>query len=97
MIEEKKTKAQRDEQRRRDEQKDRRSMAVYSAIAALVVIAAVILMFWNSGILQRSMTALNINGVKYTAADLQYCYNNIYSEYANQYAFNPNASVKGQI
>ena len=99
MSEEKKarTKAERGEKRRQEEQKDRRSMALYSVIAVIVVVAAAALMFWRSGVLQRSFTALNVNGVKYTAADVQYCYSNLYSNYANQYAFDPNTSVKDQV
>lgn len=91
------SKAERDEKRRREEQKDRRSAAVYSAVAALVIVAALVLMVWNSGLLQRNLTALNINGIKYTTADVQYYYNNIYSEQAQQYLFDTSVSVKKQV
>lgn len=99
MSEEKKAqaRAERGEKRRQDEQKDRRTMAVYTIVAVVVLAAAAVLMFWRSGVLQRSVTALNLNGTKYTAVDLQYLYNNIYSNYANQYYFDPNTSVKKQI
>ena len=65
------SKAERDEKRRREEQKDHRSMAIYTVVAVVVVVAAVALMIWNSGLLQRNLTALDVNGTKYTAADLQ--------------------------
>ena len=81
--------AERDEKRRREEQKDRRSMVIYTVIAVAVVVAAAAAMFWRSGILQRSLTALDVNGTKYTAVDLQYYYNNTYSEFARSYASTP--------
>lgn len=89
--------AERDEKRRRDEQKDRRSMAVYTAVALMVAVAAVALIIWKSGLLQRNLTALDVNGTKYSAADVQYYYSSIYNSYANQYAFDPNTSVKKQM
>lgn len=91
------SKAERDEKRRREEQKDRRSVAAYSAVAVLVLVAALFLMVWNSGLLQRNLAALNINGVKYTTADVQYYYNNVYSEQARQYLFDSSVSVKKQV
>lgn len=91
------SRAERDEKRRQEEQKDRRSTAVYTAVAAVVVVAALVLMVWNSGLLQRNLTALEINGAKYSAADVQYYYSSTYNSYANQYAFDPNTSVKKQL
>jgi len=91
------TKAERDEKRRQEERKDRRSMAVYTVIGVVVVVAAIVLMVGNSGILQRSLTAKTIGGVKYSAADMQYFYNSAYNTYANNYAFDSTASVKEQI
>lgn len=89
-------KASRGEKRRQEEQKDRRAIALYSVIGIVVVVAAIVLLVWNSGLLQRNLTALNIDGTKYTAADMQYYYNSIYNSYANQYAFDPSVSVKKQ-
>lgn len=90
-------KAQRGEKRRQEEEKDRRTIALYSAVGVVVIAAALILLVWNSGLLQRNLTALNLNGTKYTAADVQYYYNNFYSTYANQYLFDPTVSVKEQV
>ncbi len=90
------TRAEREEKRRQEERRERRSMAVYSVVAVVVVIAAAALMVWNAGILQRSLTAVEINGTKYSAADMQYYYNSIYSSYANQY-FSASVSPKKQI
>lgn len=90
-------KAERDEKRRQEEQKNRRSMAIYTVVAVVVVVAAVAAMFWRSGVLQRSLTALDVNGEKYTSVDLQYYYNSIYSQQARAYAFNTDESVKKQV
>lgn len=91
------SKAERDEKRRREEQKDHRSMAIYTVVAVVVVVAAVALMVWNSGLLQRNLTALDVNGTKYTAADMQYYYSSVYSEQAQQYLFNSAQPVKKQV
>lgn len=72
-------------------------MAIYSAVAVLVVVVGLIMLVWNSGLLQRSLTALDINGSKYTAADVQYYYRNIYNQQARQYLFNSSVSVKKQV
>lgn len=89
--------AERDDKRRQEEQKDRRSMAIYTVVAAVVVVAAIAAMFWRSGILQRNVTALDVNGEKYTAADVQYYYNSAYLENAQYYRFDPSTSVKKQV
>ena len=91
------SKAERSEKRRQEEQKDRRSMAIYTVVAVVVVVAAVALMVWNSGLLQRNLTALDVNGVKYSTADVQYYYSSVYSEQAQQYLFNSTQSVKKQV
>lgn len=91
------TRAEREEKRRQEERKDRRSMVIYSVVGVVVLVAAVALLIGNSGILQRSLTALNVNGTKYTAADVQYYYSNLYTNWANRYAFNTGESVKNQV
>lgn len=72
-------------------------MAIYTVVAVVVVVAAVALMVWQSGLLQRNLTAVKINGTKYTAADVQYYYRNVYSQNAQYYVFDPNTSVKKQV
>lgn len=89
-------KAARNEKRRLEELKDSRAVALYTVIGVVVVAAAIALMVWNSGLLQRNLTALEVGGEKYSAADMQFYYNTIYTSYANQYAFNPTVSVKKQ-
>jgi len=90
-------KVQRGEKRRQEEAKERRSIVLYSVIGVLVAVAAAALIVWNSGLLQRNLTALDINGTKYTAADVQYAYNNNYSYWSRNYAFDSSKSVKDQI
>lgn len=72
-------------------------MALYTMVGAVVLVAAIALLVWNSGLLQRSMTALDVNGAKYTAADVQYYYSSIYKNYSGSYYFDPNTSVKKQV
>lgn len=98
------SRAQRDEKRRQEEQKDRRAMVLYSVIGVIVVVAAVAMIVWNSGLLQRRMTAVEINGAKYTSADVEYyytaAYNSILNTYMNQYymyPFDPSLSTKKQV
>ena len=91
------TRAERSEKRRQEEQKDRRSMMIYTVVAVVVAAAAVVMLLFNSGILHRGLTALDINGTKYSAVDVQYYYSSIYSEQANQYLFNTAQPVKKQI
>ena len=89
--------AEKAEKRRQEEQKNRRSMLIYSIIAVVVVVAAAVMMLFNSGLLQRSLTALDVNGTKYAAVDVQYYYTNLYSQYSRQYAFDSTTSVKKQV
>ncbi|MCI8304351.1 MAG: hypothetical protein HFF52_06950 [Lawsonibacter sp.] len=90
-------KAGRDDKRRQEEQKDQRTMALYTTIGVVVVVAAIALMIWNSGLLQRNLTALEVNGTKHSAVDVQYYYTTLYSRLASQYAFMPDTSLKKQV
>ena len=47
------------------------SMALYAVVGLLCVIAVVAVLVLNSGMLQRSTTALRVNGTEYSAADMQ--------------------------
>lgn len=96
--------AGREEKRRKEERADRRAMALYTAVGAVVVLAAIVLMIWTSGVLQRNLTAVEINGQKYTAADVQYYFDAAYTNALNTalsqtgtYPFDTTASTKEQI
>lgn len=98
------TKAQRHEKRRQEERANRRSMALYTLVGIVVVVAAAAMIVWNTGILQRSLTAVEVDGTKYTAADVELyfnsAYNSVVNQYINQYYMTPfdtSSSTKGQV
>ena len=64
-------------QREREEQAkaERKNMKIYAVVGAICAVAAAAVLVINSGILQRSVAAVTVNGTKYTAADMQYYYN----------------------
>lgn len=64
-------------QRQREEQAktERKNMKLYGLVGAVCAIAAAAVLVVNSGILQRSVAAVTVNGTKYTAVDMQYYYN----------------------
>jgi len=65
----------------------RRSNMLYGAIAAIFVLVAVVVLVWNSNVIQRSATALTIDGQKYSAAQVDYYYHSTYNSLRNnQYA-----------
>jgi len=66
-------------------QAERRSMRMYAAVGIIVAVLAVLLVVWNSGFIQRSATAVTVNGVKYTTADAQFYYNSTYNSILNYY------------
>lgn len=92
------------EQKRQQEAKEaHRSKILYSVVGAVCVVLAVAVFIWNSGVLPRTMTAVTINGEKYTAVDVQYYFNMTRNSVANQYKaylgmvpFNTGASTKDQ-
>ena len=55
--------------------KERKSNILYGTIGAVFVLVTAFLVIYNSGILQRSATAVTIDGENYTAADYSYYYN----------------------
>ena len=48
----------------------------------LVAVAAIV---WKSNIIQRTTTAVTINGEKYTAAEVSFYYQNAYQSFINNY------------
>ena len=59
---------------------EKKSKILYTSIAAVFVAVTIFLVVFNSGIIQRSRTALTIDGEKYTVGDLSYYY---YTSYQN--------------
>ena len=68
-------------------QQQRRANILYGSIAAAFVLVAAVLLVWNSNIIQRSSTAVTVDGVKYSAAEVSYYYNSAFNSVASgQYA-----------
>lgn len=70
-------------QREEEAKTERKNMILYGVIAAVVAVCAVAMLVFNSGLLQRSVAAVTINGNKFTAADMQYYYNMEYAAEVN--------------
>ena len=80
---------ERQRQREEEARAERKSMALYAVVGVICAIAVVFLLVVNSGILQRSVAAITVNGTKYTAADMEYYYNMQFqnaARYAQTYA-----------
>lgn len=70
------------EQKRQQEAKEaRRSTIMYTVVGVICAVLIVFLLIWNTGVIQSNATAVTANGVKYTAADVQYYYTSILSQY----------------
>ena len=69
----------------RKQKADRRSSILYAVVGVICVAAIAVTLVLNSGLIQRSMTAVTIQDTKYSAADLQYYYNVMYQN-TMQYA-----------
>jgi hypothetical protein len=65
---------------------EKRSNLLYIVVAILFVIVAVISITWKSGIVQRKATAATINGVNYSAAEVEYYYKNAYQNFMSTYS-----------
>ena len=72
---------ERKRQREEEAKAERRSMLLYGVIGTVVAVLAVAVLLLNSGLLQRNVAAVTVNGTKFTAADMQYYYN---MEYMNE-------------
>ena len=62
---------------------ERKSNILYGTVAVLFIVVAAALLVYNSGIIQRSQTAVTIDGEKYTVAETSYYYNQVCSSYAS--------------
>ena len=73
---------ERQRQREEEQRAERRSMRLYAAVAVLCAVLGVAVLVMNTGILQRTVTAVSVNGTNYSAADLEYYYNVEYQNLA---------------
>lgn len=82
--------------------KERRSNRLYAAVAIIFVLVAAALLVWNSRIIQRSSTALTIDGEKYSPAYVGYYYANALSnnvtnsDYKDYFSVDTSKSLKDQ-
>lgn len=98
---------ERQRQREEEAKADRRSMRLYAVVGVLCAVIGIGLLVMNSGILQRSMTAVSVNGTDYTAADMQYYYGmeyqnlvttaQTYAMYGMDYGFDFTVDPEDQI
>ena len=73
--------ASREQKKQQEAAEARRSAILYRIVGVVCVVLVAFLLVWNTGLIQRGATAVTINGVKYTAADVQYYYTNLASQY----------------
>lgn len=76
------TREKRDKRRKEAEKQARRSRILYITAGVVCAVLAVFALAWGSGIIQRNVPAVTINGHRFSAADVQY----YYSTYKNMYS-----------
>jgi len=69
----------------RQRKEEKRSDRLYALIAILFVIVAVVSITWKNNVIQKNATAATINGVNYSAAEVQYYYKNAYQTFVTNY------------
>ena len=62
------------EREAKEAKEQKKSRLLYGGIAVLFVIVAAAVLLYNSGIFQRSATALTVDGKDFTAAEVDYYY-----------------------
>ncbi len=81
--------------------KRRRKAILYSVLGGVAALAVIALLVWDSGVIQRNLTAYTVGGHKYTAADLDYFYYSEYNSYYNMYVsyglIDSDTSLKEQV
>lgn len=91
-------------QMEREKQKaEKRISALYRVIAVAFVLVVLCVGIWRSNIISRSATAVTIDGEKYSAAEVNFYYQNVYRSFlsSNSYfisylGLDTSASLKGQ-
>lgn len=74
-------KTAREAQQRKEE---KRTNILYGTIGVVFLIVAIIAVIWKSNIIPKTATAATINGEKYTAAEVNYYFQNYYTNWVNQ-------------
>ncbi len=84
--------------------KQRKSTITYAVVAAALVVFFIFIFVFNSALPSRAMTAVTINGVDYSVAQLNYYYSTGYINFYNTYStyinygmfFDPSTSLADQ-
>lgn len=76
------TEKQRLEQTQAAESKKKGTL--YAAIGIVLAVAIIALLVWDSGVFQRSATAVTIDGEDYSVADMDYFYNQTLNNFVSQ-------------
>ena len=71
----------------KDRREEKRSNTIYLLVAIAFVAVAIISLVWKSGITERNVTAVTIDGESYTAAETQYYYINNYQSFVSNYYY----------
>ena len=94
----------REQKRQQEAREARRSKILYTVVGLVCVALAIAVIVWNSGVLQRTVTAVTINGEKYNAVDMQYYFNTTrastiqyYYLYTYSTPFDTSVSTKDQV
>ena len=94
----------REQKRRKEQQEAHRSNVRYAVVGAVCVALAALVLAWNGGLFHRTIPAASVDGVNYSAADVEYYYNsarsgtvNMYMSYFGSAPFDLNTSTKSQV
>ena len=71
----------------KERREEKRSNTIYLLIAIAFVVVGIISLVWKSGVTERNVTAVTIDGESYTAAETQYYYVNNYQSFVSNYYY----------
>lgn len=95
---------ERELQKQQEAAKEKRTNLLYAIVGVACVALLVVVLMWNTGMLQRNATAATVKDTKYTTADMQYFFNTAqqdtllyYYQYLGTAPFNTSTSLKSQV
>ena len=96
--------AEREQQKLLESKKEKKTNMLYAGVGVLCALLLVVVVLWNTGMIQRNVAAVTVKGEKYTVAEAQYYYNttkqgvlNFYYSNLGMYPFNTSTSLKNQV
>ena len=89
---------QKQRQERAEQQAAKRRGTLYAVLGVVIAVLVVILLVWNSGILQRGTTAASVGGRDYNVTDVAYYYYAAMNQESQNYlsSFNPQEDARTQ-